>query len=76
MSVKSVIRIVRKQLKQSLKKPSVLAVLTMKMQTVFQIDLPAIIKEYVDDAALFVGRWLPSVISHCSCCTTGQSCRR
>ena len=40
------------------KNPSVLAVLTMKMQTVFEINLPAIIKEYVDDFALFVGRCL------------------
>ena len=40
------------------KNPSVLAVLTMKMQTVFEINLPAIIKEYVDDAALLVGRCL------------------
>ena len=40
------------------KNPSVLAVLTMKMQTVFEINLPAIIKQYVDDAALLVGRCL------------------
>ena len=30
----------------------------MKLQTVFDIALPAIIKEYVDDFALFVGRCL------------------
>ena len=47
------------QLKRSSKNPSVLAVqLTMKMQTVFDIELPAIIKEYVDDVALLVGRCL------------------